>query len=99
MIFREFNSRIRGIMMEVLHVTAGNRLSWSQPKALQRIFELREGNRLFGTLSFVKSLGSLAEASMAAGDWTFKRVGFFRPHVTVRRRGQETDLAVYQPAG
>ena len=86
-------------MLEPLDIAAGNRLSWSQPKALQRAFELREGDRLLGTLSFVKSFGSLAEASMATGDWTFKRVGYFRPRVTVRRRGQETDLAVYQPKG
>jgi hypothetical protein len=86
-------------MVEPLDIGAGNRLSWSQPKALQRTFELRDGNRLFGTLSFVKSFGSLAEASMAAGDWTLKRVGYFRPSVTVRRRGQEADLAVYEPRG
>lgn len=86
-------------MMEPLEITPESHLGWSQPKALQRTFELRDGNRLLGTLSFVKSLGSLAEASMAAGDWTFKRVGFLRPRVTVRRRGQETDLAVYQPRG
>jgi hypothetical protein len=86
-------------MMEPLDIAAGNRLSWSQPKALQRVFELREGNRLLATLSFVKPFGSLAEACMVTGEWTFKRVGYFRPRVTVRRRGQETDLAVYQPKG
>jgi len=86
-------------MVEPLNTAPGNRLIWSQPKALQRIFELRDGDRLLGTLSFSKSFGSLAEASLAAGDWTFKRVGYFRPRVTVRRRGQETDLAVYEPKG
>ena len=86
-------------MIEPLRITPGSHLSWSQPKALQRTFELRDGDRLLGTLSFATSWGSLAEASMAAGEWTFKRVGFFRPRVTVRRREQETDLAVYQPKG
>jgi len=85
--------------MEPLNTAPGNRLHWSQPKALQRIFELRDRDRLVGTLSFVKAFGSLAEASMAAGDWTFKRVGYFRPRVTVRRRGQEMDLAVFEPKG
>ena len=85
--------------MEPLVITPGSRLSWSQPKARERKFELRDGNRLLGAVSFVKSFGSLAEASMAAGDWTFKRVGFLRPRVTVRRRAQEMDLAVYQPTG
>lgn len=86
-------------MMEPLHITTESRFSWSQPKALQRTFELRDGDRLLGTLNFVRSFGSLAEACMAAGEWTFKRVGYFRPRVTVRRRGQEMDLAVYQPKG
>lgn len=85
--------------MEPLNITPEIRPRWCQPKALQRTFELRDDNRLFGTLSFVKSFGSLAVASLAAGDWTFKRVGFFRPRVTVRRRNQETDLAVFQPKG
>jgi len=86
-------------MMEPLEITPHSLLSWSQPKALERTFELRDGNRLSGTLCFAKSFGSLAEASTTAGDWTFKRVGYFRPRVTVRRRGQETDLAVYAPKG
>jgi hypothetical protein len=86
-------------MMEPLNITSEIRPRWCQPKALERTFELRDDNRLFGTLSFVKVFGSLAVASLAAGDWTFKRVGFLRPRVTVRRRDQETDLAVYQPKG
>jgi len=86
-------------MLEPLNLSPETRRYWSQPKALERTYELRDDSRLFGTLSFLKPLGSLAEASLAAGDWTFKRVGFFRPRVTVRRRGQEEDVAVYQPKG
>ena len=85
--------------MESLQVTPDSRPHWAQPKALERAFELRDGNRLLGTLQFPKSLGSLAVASLAAGEWTFKRVGFFRARVTVRSAGQEIDLAVYQPKG
>ena len=86
-------------MMETLNVTSGTRPFWCQPKALQRSFELREGNRLLGTLHFATSCGSLATASLAAGEWTFKRTGFLHPRVTVRRRGQEADLAVFRPKG
>ena len=85
--------------MELPNLTAGMRPFWCQPQALHRAFELRQGDRLLGTLHFLKSGGSLAEASLGAGEWTFKRVGFFRPRVSVRRRGQESDLAVYQPKG
>ena len=85
--------------MEPLNVTPGTHPYWCQPQAMHRTFELRDGDQLHGTLHFPKALGSLAEASLAAGEWTFKRVGFFRARVTVRRRGLEADLAVYQPKG
>jgi hypothetical protein len=85
--------------MESLHVTPESRPSWFQPRTLERSFELRDGERLLGTLQFPKWSGSLAMASLAAGEWTFKRVGFFRPRVTVRLPGQEADVAVYQPKG
>ena len=83
--------------MESLNVTFATRPSWSESNVMKRAFELREGNRLHGTLQFAKSWGSLATASLAGGEWTFKRTGYFRPRVTVRRQGQEADLAVYQP--
>jgi hypothetical protein len=85
--------------MESLRVTPESRPSWFQPRTLERHFELRDGERLLGTLRFLKWGGSLAMASLAAGEWTFKRVGFFRPSVTVRRSGQEADVAVFRPKG
>jgi hypothetical protein len=83
--------------MEALNTT--NRLSWHQPKLLQRAYELQDGAQRIGTLTFVKSGGSLAEASVGADHWTFKRVGFFRTRLTVRKRGEDVDLAVYHPGG
>jgi len=85
--------------MESLNVTFATRPCWSESNVMKRAFELREGNRLLGTLQFAKSWGSLATASLAGGEWTFKRTGYFRPRVTVRRQGQEADLAVCQPGG
>jgi len=83
--------------MESLNSASGIRPCWSQPSTLQRSYELRDGKRLFGTLEFAKAWGSLATASLANGEWTLKRAGFLRPRVTLRRRGQENDLAVFQP--
>ncbi|HMD83192.1 MAG TPA: hypothetical protein VKO18_00665 [Terriglobia bacterium] len=85
--------------MESLRVTPEIHPSWFQPRTLERSFELRDGERLLGTLHFPRFGGSLAMASFAAGEWTFKRVGFLRPRVTVRRSGEEVDLAVYKPRG
>jgi hypothetical protein len=72
-------------------------MEWVQPKALNRTFELRAGGDHLATLAFRSSFGSLASADTADGSWTFKRVGFFNPRITVRAAMSETDLAVYQP--
>jgi hypothetical protein len=63
---------------------------------LKRSFELRAGDNLFATLKFRTAIGSLATAESAVGTWTFKRVGFFKPQVTVRVKGYEQNLAVYR---
>jgi hypothetical protein len=70
---------------------------WVQPRASQNRFDLRSGEDLYAQLEFPKWYGSLAIATAAGQRWTFKRVGFFNPRVTVRGEGSETDLAVFQP--
>ena len=70
---------------------------WVQPRAAQNRFELRSGEDLFAEIEFPKWYGSLANAAAAGARWTFKRVGFFNPRVTVRSEGSETDLAVFRP--
>lgn len=72
-------------------------LEWIQPKTFQNRYELRAGENLAATLEFPKTFGSLAIATAADGRWTFKRVGFFNPRITVRVEGQEAELAVYHP--
>jgi hypothetical protein len=87
-----------GSIVKSLSNVVEKELHWVQPKALQRRFDLRsEEDDLFGTLEFTKPLGSLATATSDKGAWTFKRMGFFRPRVTVRVKDTEDDLAVYHP--
>ncbi len=74
----------------------GKELIWTQPKALKMEYELRSGAELVGRLRFRSSLGSFATAECAEGCWTFKRVGFWQTHATVRECGSETDLAVFR---
>jgi hypothetical protein len=74
----------------------GTDLQWIQPHALRREFELRSGEETVATLAFRSAFGSLASAQTGEGSWTFKRVGFWRSHVTVRQAGRETDLAVFR---
>jgi hypothetical protein len=72
-------------------------LSFTQPRAMERSYELRAGGELVATLEFQSAFGSLAVAKAAEGSFTFKRVGFFSPQATARREGSESDLAVYTP--
>ncbi|MEO8025596.1 MAG: hypothetical protein ABI823_03955 [Bryobacteraceae bacterium] len=83
--------------MRRIEELTGNTLNWVQPRPLARQFELRRDGDVLATLRFETSLGSLARAESAEGSYTFKRVGFFRPGVTIRLAGSEEDLGTYQP--
>lgn len=71
-------------------------LVWSQPSAFTMDYELRAGEDVVARLAFRSSFGTLAAASAAEGTWTFKRVGFWQPVVTVRREGESDDLATFR---
>lgn len=73
-------------------------LYWIQPKTMARDFTLHSGTHEYATLKFQSTFGSLAIAVTAQHTWSFKRVGFFNPRVTVRRPNEELDLALYQPS-
>lgn len=81
--------------MPTLHEMIGIGLRWEQPSATKMEYELRAEQTTLATLRFRSSFGSLATAESAEGCWTFKRVGFWRPKVTVRVCEQPTDLATF----
>jgi hypothetical protein len=72
-------------------------INWLQPKVLKREYELRIGEQVAGTLRWQKGWGSLALAEWNSNQWTFKRVGFWQPRVTVRIPGFEEDTAIFRP--
>ena len=72
-------------------------IEWTQPKSLEQFYELRYGDSLIGTLTFRSSFGTLAVAETANEKWTFKRVGFLNPRVTIRVDGNLQDMAIFQP--
>jgi hypothetical protein len=84
-------------MMKSILEAIYNSPQWVQPRASQNRFEMRSAESLFADLEFPKWYGSLAIATAAEERWTFKRVGFFNPRITVRSEGSETDLAVFRP--
>lgn len=84
-------------MKSDLPFTSSSPVVWTQPKAMSRAYELRNADSLIGHLCFEKSCGSLASAQVAGQKWTFKRVGFLAPRVTVRSANLEADIAVFRP--
>ncbi len=83
--------------MKLIKEAIHSQPQWVQPRASQNRFELRSGEDLYAGLEFPKWYGSLAIATSAEQRWTFKRVGFFNPRITVRSEGSESDLAIFRP--
>ena len=75
----------------------GRKLDGIQPRLLKSTYELRNGRRVIGTLTFRSIWGTLATAELAGGCWTFKRTGFLRTQVSVRECGSDTNIAVFRP--
>ena len=71
-------------------------LKWEQPSGFKEEYELRSGEELVATLRFRSSYGSLATGESGDGCWTFKRVGFWQPRVTVRRCNEDDNSATYK---
>ena len=81
--------------MKEMTDSAGSTLEWIEPKVMQNFFELRdEAKSLYASLTFRTPFGSFAVAETAHGTWSFKRVGFLNPGVTVRSQGAAEDLAL-----
>ena len=70
---------------------------WAQPETFARRFELTSNGQFCGSVEFQRALGSLATATFGRERWTFKRTGFFSPRITIRREGEETEIAVFTP--
>lgn len=72
-------------------------LEWLQPSAAERIYRLRSGTDICASLTYRSAGGTFATAETLAGTWTFKRIGFLNPKITIRSAGSEEDVAVYRP--
>jgi len=83
--------------MQSIRKIAPATLYWVQMRAIKHEFDLRSGDELCGTLRWEKAFGSLASSTSEDGQWTFKRVGFLNPRVTVRQPGSDMDIAIFKP--
>jgi hypothetical protein len=76
---------------EVTRGLTGKEILIYKPKMMLYSFEFRLGEECIGKLGFPKALGTLAEAEILGKQWTFKRVGFWHPTITIRTPGSPTD--------
>jgi hypothetical protein len=74
----------------------GRPLKWTQPRALHRHFELRDGEEVVATLGFRGEFGSFATTETADGNRTFKRVGFWQTRVTICVAGTDREIASFR---
>jgi hypothetical protein len=79
--------------MKYIKEPTGASLKWTRPKTLIRYHELRSDGGIYATLKWNKMFGSLAVGECREGRFTFKRAGFLRPFVTVRRENSINNLA------
>ena len=84
--------------MQSIRKIAPATLHWVQLRAIKHEFDLRSEDELCGTLLWKKAFGSLASATSSDGQWTFKRVGFLNPRVTIRQPGSDLDIAMFKPS-
>ena len=76
---------------------AGTALSWIHPDPARREFVLRSAaGEDVASLQWQKSEGSLAIGTTEQGQWTLKRAGFQRPHITARAAGESADAATFE---
>lgn len=71
-------------------------LTWVHPNTAQREYALRAGDDTLATLTWEKGHGSLATARTANAECTFKRIGFFQPHITARLKNTNSDVARFE---
>jgi len=83
--------------MQEFATKAGDELAWRQPKSGLRYYELFRGEEAFGTLEFRSLWGTLAIARNPIQDWSFKRMGFLNPHITIRHPEADSDYALFFP--
>ncbi len=81
--------------MKVIGQLVGQRLKWAQPNGWKLKFQLEADDQPAASLEFRSMLGSFATGVSGDGSWTFKRTGFVRTKVTIRRSGEETEVATF----
>lgn len=82
--------------MRTIQDAAPSNLSWQQPQALRREYELRAGDELLATLRKTSTFGSAMDAEIGASRFTLKPEGFLHSRITVQEAGAAGEPAIFQ---
>ena len=81
--------------MRPLKEALSTSLHWIQAGDLESQLIEEDSTIPFATLVWAKRWGILATGETTDGNWTFKRVGFLHPKVTVREVDSKSEVAVF----
>jgi hypothetical protein len=70
-------------------------LKWVEPSMIKKEYELRSGEEAIAFLKFRSSFGTMATGESGDGCWTFKRTGFFKTKITIRKSESETEVGTF----
>lgn len=62
-----------------------------KPKITRSYYEITSGEEIIGSINFPKTFGTLAQVKLFDEEWSLKRMGFWKPYITVRRMGDTLD--------
>lgn len=69
------------------------KLVWNSNSKPTQYYLSNENDKI-AKLSWASKSGTLATGKMKSGEWSFKRTGFFRPHITIRRSNSKQNIGV-----
>lgn len=81
--------------MQPFDSAADQPLLWTQPRKLERSYELRAGDSLVATLRIERPIIDRAIAESAASRWTLDRKGFFRRRAIITNADSNEEVGLY----
>lgn len=84
--------------MKTLSDYFGKTLMLIQPSIWKRVFELRDGNEIIGTLTYPKFFSVQADANIFDTKWEFYEPKWWKNLVEVREPGKSVPIASFKPA-
>jgi len=69
-------------------------MKWKKLNIFRRSFELRAQDQRFGTLEWESMLGNQARGEILGSAWVFRRHGFLKQIVTLRKPGTEAAAGI-----